>query len=144
MSKGSQIRKRRIELGLSQTDLAEKVSVSKQTLYKYENDIVSNIPSDKIEAIAKVLHVTPAYIMGWSEFQYEEIPSVKKTSQHIPSLNDNNNGYYLRDDTAKKAQELFENRDLRMLFDAARDARPEDLQRAADFLKILKETNKDG
>ena len=65
MSKGSQIRKRREELGISQTDLAAQCGISKQTLYKYENDIVTNIPSDKIETIASKLHVTPDYIMEW-------------------------------------------------------------------------------
>ena len=52
---------------MPQVELAEKVSISKQTLYKYENDIITNIPSDKIEAIASVLNVTPAYLMGWDE-----------------------------------------------------------------------------
>lgn len=86
MSKGLQIRKRREELGLSQTELAEMVSVSKQTLYKYENDIVTNIPSDKVEAIARALHVTPAYIMGW--VNQDEIPSLQQqeSSKEIPYL----------------------------------------------------------
>ena len=52
--------------------------------------------------------------------------------------------YYFDDDTAEKAQELFENPGMRILFDAARDSRPEDLQMAADFLARLKETNPDG
>lgn len=85
MSKGLQIRKRREELGLSQTELAEMVSVSKQTLYKYENDIVTNIPSDKVEAIARALHVTPAYIMGWAK--QDEIPSLQQEMpKEIPYL----------------------------------------------------------
>ncbi len=29
-----------------------------------KNDIITNIPSDKIEDAAKLLHVSPAYIMG--------------------------------------------------------------------------------
>ena len=67
MSKGQRIRSRREELGLGQTELAEKVNISKQTLYKYENDIVTNIPSDKVEEIARALETTPAYIMGWND-----------------------------------------------------------------------------
>ena len=54
-------------MGLSQVELADKIGVSKQTLYKYENDIITNIPSDKIEAIAKVTGATPAEIMGWED-----------------------------------------------------------------------------
>ena len=47
--------------------IAQKIGVSKQTLYKYENDIITNIPSDKIELLASVLDTTPAYIMEWEE-----------------------------------------------------------------------------
>ena len=73
MTKGQRIRSRRDELKISQTDLAEKIQVSKQTLYKYENDIVTNIPSDKIEALAQALDVTPAYLMGWTDHKDKRI-----------------------------------------------------------------------
>ena len=52
--------------------------------------------------------------------------------------------YYYSDETAAKAQELFENPSMRILFDAARGSKPEDLQMAADLLSRLKETNPDG
>lgn len=70
MSIGTRIRNKREELGISQTDLAYKVGVSKQTLYKYENDIITNIPSDVIERISFYLDCTPAYLMGWEEIPY--------------------------------------------------------------------------
>lgn len=56
---------RKEKLKMSQVAFADEIKVSKQTLYKYENDIVTNIPSDKIEAIAKLCKVSPAYLMGW-------------------------------------------------------------------------------
>lgn len=62
---GTRIKKLREQTGMSQIDLAIKIEVSKQTLYKYENGIISNIPSDKIERISEVFHVSPAYLMGW-------------------------------------------------------------------------------
>lgn len=65
MTVGDRIRKQRELAGMSQTDLAEKAKISKQTLYKYENNIVTNIPSDKVEEIAKILNISPAYLMGW-------------------------------------------------------------------------------
>lgn len=67
MTVGDRIRKQRELLKISQTELAEKVKISKQTLYKYEKNIITNIPSDKIEELAIVLHVSEAYLMGWEE-----------------------------------------------------------------------------
>lgn len=65
MTVGDRIRKRRTDLNISQTELAKKTKSSKQTIYKYETNVITNIPSDKIEEIAKVLDTTPAYLMGW-------------------------------------------------------------------------------
>lgn len=67
MTKGERIRQLRESLNIGLTELASKIGVSKQTLYKYENNIVTNIPSDKIEALAKALHVQPSYIMDWED-----------------------------------------------------------------------------
>lgn len=67
MTVGDRIRKKREELRMSQTELAEKLRISKQNLYKYEKNIVTNIPSDKIEEIARVLNVSESYLMGWDD-----------------------------------------------------------------------------
>ena len=47
-------------------------------------------------------------------------------------------GYYINPETAELAQTLFENKDLRVLFDAAKDATPEDLQTTYNMLMALK------
>ena len=52
--------------------------------------------------------------------------------------------YYINPETAKIAQEVFNDPDTRMLFDAARDSKPEDIRMAAEMLKRFKETNPDG
>ena len=65
MTKGTRIKRRREELGIGQTDLAKKVGISKQSLYKYEKDIITNIPTDVVERLASALDTTPAFIMGW-------------------------------------------------------------------------------
>lgn len=67
MTIGERIKELRERLGMSQVDFATKINVSKQSLYKYENNIITNIPSDKIEAAAKVGNVSPAYLMGWND-----------------------------------------------------------------------------
>ena len=69
MTKGQRIKLKREELNIKQTELAEKVHISKQTLYKYENDIITNIPSNKLEEIAAALDTTPDYLMGWADVE---------------------------------------------------------------------------
>lgn len=46
--------------------------------------------------------------------------------------------YYLNEETSKMAQDIFENKELRLLFDAARDAEPEDLKAVHNMLLALK------
>lgn len=67
MTIGERIKKVRTKLGMSQVSFADKIGVSKQTLYKYENNIITNIPSDKIESIANIGGTTPSYLMGWMD-----------------------------------------------------------------------------
>ena len=67
MTVGEQIKEVRTRIGMSQVEFADKIDVSKQTLYKYENNIITNIPSDKVEAAALIGGVTPAFLMGWDE-----------------------------------------------------------------------------
>ena len=64
MTIGERIKKVRNQLGMSQVSFADKIGVSKQTLYKYENNIVTNIPSDKIEIIAEIGGTTPFIFNG--------------------------------------------------------------------------------
>ena len=46
-------------------DLGNKIGVSRQTIQRYESGVITNIPSDKIELLAKYLNTTPSYLMGW-------------------------------------------------------------------------------
>lgn len=81
MTKGERIRKLRIRMGKSQVAFADDIGVSKQTLYKYENDIVTNIPSDKIELISAICGVDPAYIMGWENTDPKDVVFMTPTKE---------------------------------------------------------------
>lgn len=72
MTTGQKIAYYRERKGLSQVELAEKIGTTKQNLWKYENDLVTNIPLDKIEMIGKVLGVSPAVLTGWEDENDEE------------------------------------------------------------------------
>lgn len=67
MTIGNRIKDARIRKGLSQEELAKAINSTKQAIYKYENEIVTNIPMDKVEKLALILGTTPAYLMGWEE-----------------------------------------------------------------------------
>lgn len=67
MTIGERIKSLRESKRITQTELAEKLGTTKQNIYKYENGIITNIPSDKIELMAKCFEVSPGYIMGWED-----------------------------------------------------------------------------
>jgi len=52
--------------------------------------------------------------------------------------------WYDDPETAAEAKRVLYDPDLRLLFDAAKDSRPEDIRMAADLLRRFKETNPDG
>lgn len=72
------IKSKRIERKMTLEDLAKSVGVSRQTIQRYESGVIGNIPSDKIELIARALDTSPAYLMGWeqidSNFSGKEAP----------------------------------------------------------------------
>lgn len=57
----------RREKDITQEELASLVGTTKQNIYKYEKNIITNIPMDRVEAIAHHLGVSPVWLMGWAE-----------------------------------------------------------------------------
>lgn len=65
MAKGDRIKALRKKKGLTQEELAKLLDTQRQTVSKYENGIITNIPSDKVEEMSRILDATPEYILGW-------------------------------------------------------------------------------
>lgn len=65
MEIGRRIKQLRESADITQEQLASHIKSTKQTIFKYENGIITNIPLDKLVTIAQVLGVSPAYLMGW-------------------------------------------------------------------------------
>lgn len=75
---GKRIRARREELGITQEELALKLGYkSKTTIAKIENG-TNDIVQSKVIEFARVLDTTPAYLMGW--LQYDDSCSGAETS----------------------------------------------------------------
>lgn len=52
---------------LTLQEVADKVGVGSSTVRKWEVGYIKNMKRDKIAALAKALHTTPAYLMGWED-----------------------------------------------------------------------------
>ena len=57
----------RAQLGLTLEQVADQVGVGKSTVRKWETGMISNMRRDKIADLAKALHTTPSYLMGWDD-----------------------------------------------------------------------------
>ena len=67
MSMGTKIRELREARGMSLEDVARLCGTTRQAIYKYENEIVTNIPYDRIILLAKALNTTPSQLFDWKE-----------------------------------------------------------------------------
>lgn len=106
------------EQGKTQLDLAEYMGVAQSTVSYWCKGI--KVPRmSKIDKICRFFGVKRSDILGTQN--YYDDPAVQKI-----------------------AQEIYYNPEYRILFDAARDSKPEDLHMAAEILKKFKETNPDG
>ena len=65
--RSSRIKTLRLQAGLTMAELAKKVGVATQTIQKYEEATITNIPLDRIEALASVFGVSAAYLAGWTD-----------------------------------------------------------------------------
>lgn len=146
MEMGEKIKYHRLKLNMTLEELGDKVGVGKSTVRKWENGMIANMKRDKIAKLAKALNVSPGYLMGWTESPERQVLDVSGivdaiTEATMQAYERGDLKYYENDETAEMAQSLFDNEDMRLLFDAAKDSKPEDLRMVADMLNRLKRTN---
>lgn len=110
------IKSRRIELGLTMKELADKVGVNVGTISRWESGEVANMTRKNMVLLAKALNISPLELL-------DENP---------------NNGYYTDPETAELAEKLRTDPDIKILFSAAKDLTPEEMQQAADYVNYLK------
>ncbi len=67
MTIGQRIKAARERRDMTLDEVAQRCNTTKQTIFKYENEIVTNIPYDKIVLLSNALDVSPSYLFGWDE-----------------------------------------------------------------------------
>lgn len=76
MTVGNRIKQRRIELGWTQTELAERMGYSGKSSVCAAETSGDNITTTKVRKFAEALGVSFRYLMGWEEEQ--DIPTAHK------------------------------------------------------------------
>lgn len=104
------------ERGMSQRKVELELGFSNGAISKWKKYSPN---AEKVQQLAKYFNVSFNYLMNGEDKEGGE-------------------KYYLNDETAAIAQDIFENKELRLLFDAARDADPEDLTAVHGMLLALK------
>lgn len=108
----------RIAKGLTQDELSKELKLSRSAIGMYESG-AREPDYATLELIADFFVVDINYLLGRTN-------------------NINSDSYYLDAKTAEVAQEIKDNKELGLLFDAAKDASPEDLQTVHTMLLALK------
>jgi len=108
----------RRQSGLTQADLANKMNISRSSVGMYEKG--EREPDfETLEAIADFFNVDMNLLLG-------------KADMHAGKK-----GYYIDDEAAIIAQEIYDNPNLRILFDTTRKVKPEDLKLISEMVKRM-------
>ena len=105
--------------GVKDADVVRATGITKSTFSDWKSGR-SEPKRDKLQKIADFFDVSLEYLMTGEETK----------------------GYYLNEETAKLAQEMFEDEDMRSLFDMKRNMPPERFKAHMEFMKNLYEQEK--
>ena len=99
--------------GISINKLEQELGMTRGSMYKFNQ---STPGSEKIQKIADYLGCSVEMLMKGEESE----------------------GYYFDKQTLQLAQRLYQDKNLHMLFDAAKDATPSELKSFYDMIQIMK------
>lgn len=110
------------QANMTQADLAEYMNVSTASISNWCTG--NKIPRmDKVDKLCELFDINRSDLIE------------DKDTEHKQS-------YYLNPETSRIAQKIYDNKVLSVLFDAAQDAEPEDLQALHGMLMALKRKEK--
>lgn len=126
MCLGENIRFLRTKKGYSQDDIANMLGYkSFTTIQKWESG-VSEPPLKALKKLSEIFNIDMNDL------------ATKKLAY---DTNENNNVYYLDDDARDMAQFLYENPDYKVLFDASRKVKKEDIEFVKEMIDRMSNKN---
>lgn len=111
----------RKQRNISQGNLEKELGFSNGSISKWKN---SSPTPERLKKLADYFNVSVEYLLTGKE-------------------KDGGEEYYLNEETKEIAQEIFENPDLKSLFDMSRKMSPERLKAHIEFMKNLQKTESD-
>lgn len=113
---------------ISQDELGKRLNIPKSSLSMYLSDS-RKMRQDRIKLISETFGVNEAWIMGYN------VPM--RLSEQKPM----NEQYYYDSDSAEYAQFLFNNPEYKVLFDASRNVKPEDIEFVKQMMERITKGN---
>ena len=113
--------------GVTDYQVAKSTGINRSTFSDWKSGR-SEPKNEKLQKIADYFGVSLEYLT---------------TGKDTPKESQSGKTYYFSDETAEIAQAVFDDPDLRLLFQASKDVKPENIRLAAEMLRRMKETNHD-
>ena len=78
MTKGEKLYRARKEKGYTRIEVANLTEINDKLIFKYEKDIITNIPFDNLETLCNLYGINPAFVVGWQDqpFDVFSIPGI--------------------------------------------------------------------
>ena len=124
---GQRIHDKREAAGLTVEELADKIGVSRQTVYKWEKGMVKNIDRDYIGKMAAIFHCDPEWLMHMEDSKEVSIIYSAPGREPIEALIKNPDTTPIIGPQSKRAA----------LYKVALEIKPENLDIAIEILKSL-------
>ena len=109
---------------LSQADLSKMTGIRSSSISDWLNGKYEP-KQDKISIIAEALNVSPLWLIGYDD-----------------TSSNQSEGYYVDPETAEFAEYLRTRPEARLLFSASRGISKEDMEKAVEYIELLKLKNK--
>ncbi len=129
---GGMLRAARHKKNMTLEQVGNKIDVTAQTINRYEAGI-RKISVDKLMALSAIYGIDYTKFMKAAQHTL-----VRKHPELIIEPEEKEEKYYLDDEAAEIAQEVYERPELKMLFSASRNVSAEDLKAVIALVERMK------